>query len=258
MTEKVGAEEFSAEDQELAELLAAQAAVAIENANLYEQRNQFFAIINHEIKNAAAGVLGWTERLQSITGESERRIADGARYAYEGAQELHKLVVDLLDLSRIEARRLELELQEVDLRALIREVAATVRPTAERRDIDLEVLGLKDRAIIRTDRTRVRQILLNLLQNAIKFSSDNGQVTLELSRSSEGWSVTVCDSGPGVDPELGDRIFEAYASSSRFRAGGSGLGLAISRQPASMLGGDLSLLDAAPGACFRLELPEDR
>lgn len=257
LTEKIGAEEFSAEDEELAELLAAQAAVAVENAHLAEQRGQFLAIVNHEIKNAAAGVVGWTDRLRKLTGHSDERLREGASYAFEGAQQLHRLVVDLLDLSRIEARQLELDFRGADLRALIREVAATVRPTAERQEIELRVSGLEDRTIVQTDGTRVRQILLNLLSNALKFTKRGGQVDLELAPSDRGWAITVRDTGPGIDPAVGDNVFRAYrAGTFKLPQSGAGLGLAISRELARLLGGELNnVAGDGPGASFRLWLP---
>jgi signal transduction histidine kinase len=257
LTEKIEADEFSAEDEELAELLAAQAAVAVENAQMAEQRGQFLAIVNHEIKNAAAGVVGWTERLRKLTDHADGRVREGASYASEGAQQLHRLVVDLLDLSRIEARQLELDFRGADLRALIREVAATVRPTAERKEIELHVSGLDKRTIVQTDGTRVRQILLNLLSNALKFTKSGGQVDLELAPSDKGWAITVRDTGPGVDPEVGERVFEAYrAGTFKLPQSGAGLGLAISRELARLLGGELSHVEGdGPGAHFRLWLP---
>jgi len=257
LTDKVGADEFSIEDQELAELLAAQAAVAIENARLAEQRSQFMAIVNHEIKNAAAGVVGWTDRLHKLTGEAEGRVREGARYAYEGAKQLHRLVVDLLDLSRIETRQLELEIQKADLPALIREVVATLRPTAERQEIELRTSGLDQRTILQTDATRVRQILLNLLTNAIKFSRKGDSVELKLNSREGDCLISVRDTGPGVDPEISESVFEAYQiGGDRSRSGGAGLGLAISRELARLLGGELSHVESStPGACFQLRLP---
>ncbi len=258
VAEKIGADEFSSEDQELAELLAAQAAVAVENAHLAEQRSQFLAIVNHEIKNAATGVLGWTDRLRKLSDAADGRIREGAGYAFEGAQQLHRLVVDLLDLSRIEARQLELDMREADLRALIREVAATARPSAERHEIQLDIRGLEHRTVVRTDPTRVRQILLNLLSNAIKFTKAAGRVTLELAPCETGWAISVRDTGPGVDPDLGDQVFEAYRLGQKTPQSGAGLGLAISRELARLLGGELTLEPTdGPGACFRLCLPAE-
>lgn len=258
LTDKVGAEEFTAEDQKLAELLAAQAAIAVENAHLAEQRSQFLAIINHEIKNAAAGVVGWTDRLRKLTASTDDdRIVDSAGFAFEGAQQLHRLVVDLLDLSRIEARQLELDLRKADLRALIREVLATITPSADRQGVQLRAQGIDDRLIIHTDATRVRQILLNLLSNAVKFSREGQSIDLTVRLSDGSLFITVCDRGPGVDPTVGEQVFEAYRfSNSRTSKGGSGLGLAISRELARVLGGELTHVQGeGPGACFELRLP---
>lgn len=257
LAEKVGKDiAFNDEDEKLAELLAAQAGVAIDTARLYDQRNQFYAIVNHEIKNAAAGVLGWTERMRNVTRDAERRVREGASFAYEGARNLHKLVVDLLDLSQLESRRLELDVSKVDLRALLREVVAAVNPDSEGRAIKVDVSGLGKSAIARTDRARARQILLNILSNAIKFSPEGGKVDVELEGVPNGWSITVRDQGPGVDPDKREHIFEIYARGAGDMGGGSGLGLAISRELAVALGGALVLLDEDSGASFRLTLPE--
>lgn len=257
LADKIGADEFTEADQELAQLLGAQAAVAIENAYLDEQRSQFFAIVNHEIRNAAAGVVGWTDRLLKLTQNGEDRIHESAGYAFQGARELHRLVVDLLDLSRIEARSLALDIHETDLRALTREVVGSVRPTFERQNVELLVAGLDQRAVIETDRTRIRQILLNLLSNALKFSERGGRVDLELAPSDGGWSITVRDTGPGVDPAMGDKVFEAYKTDRpRTQKTGAGLGLAISQQLARVLGGELAYVDdGGPGATFTLLMP---
>jgi signal transduction histidine kinase len=258
LTEKIDSDQFSREDEELAELLAAQAAVAIENANLAAQRSQFLAIINHEIKNAAAGVVGWTERLRKLVdGDVDERVHQGVGYAYEGAQQLHRLVVDLLDLSRIEAQQLQLDIRRTDLRALVREVAASVGPTVERQGIQLHTSGLGERSVVETDATRVRQILLNLLSNAIKFTKPGGRIDLVLEKQGAAWNITVRDTGPGIDPAVGEDVFEAYrAVAARSSKSGAGLGLAISRELSRLLGGELSYVDdEQPGACFMLSLP---
>ena len=224
------------------------------------QRSQFLAIVNHEVRNAAAGVVGWTERLSKLSNEDvDDRINQGISYAYEGAQQLHRLVVDLLDLSRIEARQLPLDMQNADLRALIREVAGSVGPSAERRGIELRVAGLDQRMIVFTDATRVRQILLNLLSNAIKFTKPGGQIDLGTDACEGGWNVIVRDTGPGIDPAVGDDVFEAYRSvANRSSKSGAGLGLAISRELARLLGGSLTYVDdGKPGACFALCLPSE-
>jgi signal transduction histidine kinase len=197
--------------------------------------------------------------LRRLTGEADSRVREGINYAYDGAQQLHRLVVDLLDLSRIEAQQLQLELQNTDLRSLIREVAGSVRPTAERHEIDLQLSALEERSIVRTDATRVRQILLNLLSNAIKFTKPGGRIDLSLAPCERGWQVTVRDTGPGVDPALADRVFEAFRNDHpRSPQSGAGLGLAISRELARLLGGELSHLKVeGPGACFALCLPGD-
>ncbi len=165
-------------------------------------------------------------------------------------------MTDLLEFSRLDSRTVELEERDVDLRALVREVAASSRPAAEEEGIDVRLSSVEERAVVRTDPARARQILLNLLSNAIKYTPPDGEIEVSLDQTERAWSITVRDSGPGVDPEIRDRIFEAYGARATSKRGGAGLGLAISRQLAHMLGGRLDLVDPGPGAAFRLQLPD--
>lgn len=259
-TEKVGADEFSAEDQEMAELLAAQAAVAIENARLYHERNVFTAIINHEIRNAVAGVLGWSERLRRLSQALDAEVVEAAGFTRDAAAQLHRLVSDLLELSRIESGRAELQVSEADLRALIREVVAACQPSAEARQVALHTEGMEDSATIATDPQRARQILLNLVSNAIKFTRPRSTVTVRARSVAGSWAIDVADEGPGVPEAKREKIFEAYGQADEsHRRMGTGLGLTVSRALARILGGDITVADApGGGALFTLHLPRHR
>jgi signal transduction histidine kinase len=260
VTDKLGADEFTAEDEELAEWLAAQAAVALENARLYEEQRVFTAIVNHEIRNAVAGVLGWTERLGRLAegGGEPGALAEAARYAREAAANLHKLVADLLELSRIESGRVELAQAETDVGAAIRDAVAFCRPSADNRQVSIRVEEGEAIPTLVTDGRRVRQILLNLLSNAIKFTEEGTAVTVRL-RVADGGGVAidVLDRGPGVPPEEREAIFAAYRQVNRAHGEvGTGLGLTVSRALARLLGGDITVTDApGGGACFTLVLP---
>lgn len=261
VTEKIGGDEFTAEDQEIAELLASQAAVAIENARLYQERNLFTAIMNHEIKNAVSGVLGWSDRLRRLSQDADENLAEAARFTREAAAHLHKLVSDLLELSRIESGRATPDLAATDLRALVREVVGMCRPTAENRQVQIRVEGLDTSATVVTDPQRTRQILLNLVSNAVKFTAPETEVTVRvLNTDSERWAIEVTDRGPGVPPSKRETIFSAYQQADQtHRALGTGLGLTVSRALARILGGDITVDDApGGGALFTLYLPGPR
>lgn len=259
-TEKVGADEFTREDQEIAELLAAQAAVAIENARLYRERTVFTAIINHEIRNAVAGVLGWSERLRRLSQALDEDVVEAASFTRDAAAHLHRLVSDLLELSRIESGQAELKVAETDLRAMVREVVAASQPNAEGRRITLQTEGLEQSITLVTDPQRTRQILLNLVSNAIKFTQPESTVTVRV-RSADGtWAIDVADQGPGVPDIKREKIFEAYQHADEsHKSLGTGLGLTVSRALARILGGDITVTDAPQGgALFTLHLPGHR
>jgi signal transduction histidine kinase len=259
-TDKLGAPEFTQEDEEFAVLLAAQAAVAIENVRLYQERTIFTAIVNHEIKNAVAGVLGWSERLRRLTQHLDPDVAEAADLTREAAGQLHRLVSDLLELSRIESGSAELQVRETDLRAMVREVLAALRPSAETREVQLEAEGLDRAAILYTDPQRARQILVNLVSNAIKFTPPRTHVTVRLRSTDGNWAIDVTDQGPGVPAGKRERIFEAYEHAEEtHRSLGTGLGLTISRALARLLGGDVTVGDApGAGALFTLHLAGSR
>lgn len=255
--EKIAGAEFTAEDEEIATLLAAQAAVAIENARLYQERTVFTAIINHEIRNAVAGVLGWSERLGRLSRTLDPEVAEAAGLIQESAGQLHRLVSDLLELSQIESGRTDLRVAETDLRAMVREVVATSRPSAEVRKVGIETEGLEAAAVVRTDPRRARQILVNLLSNAVKFTHPETTVTVRLRALDASWAIEVADQGPGVPETKRETIFEAYQHAHEtHKSLGTGLGLTVSRAFARLLGGDVTVREApGAGAVFTLHLP---
>ncbi|MCR6662806.1 MAG: ATP-binding protein [Luteimonas sp.] len=228
-----------------------------EQASLAKTR--FLATLGHEVRTPMTGVLGMSELLLS-TGldERQRGHVDSIRRAGE---HLMRLVNDALDLARIEADRLELDPQPFDLHALVREVSGLCAPMAEQRGLafDSELEPDVPRWVL-GDVVRVRQILLNLLNNAIKFTEE-GSVGLRVEAlSPEGVRITVDDTGPGLNEEQQQRLFrrfeQAEGARTTARYGGSGLGLAICQELAAAMGGRISV-DSAPGegAGFIVELP---
>ena len=170
----------------------------------------------------------------------------------EEGQRLERLVGDVLDLAKLDARRFALLREEVDMRALCERAYDTFAEEARARDIDYE-LELGEGAVLVTDGDRVLQIVTNLIANALRLTPPGGRVDLALARSNGEVTVAVADTGPGIAPEEQERIFRPFWSGD---GGGTGLGLPIARELALALGGRLELQsDPGRGSRFVLVLP---
>jgi K+-sensing histidine kinase KdpD len=241
--DKLTAEEFSAEDEEVAQGLAAEAAIAIENARLVTKlrtlqvtRNRFYAMVNHELRNALTGVYGWAELLLRKSGERPPR---AVRETVESAEYALELLNDLLDLSRFDANRIEPEVIEADALEIVQDAVATVQPSARDAGVKIEVRSPRHLPC-RTDPKRVRQILINLLRNAVRHSGDDS-VMVEMDGGDSKLVFSVIDQGEGISPEQQEIIFDAFARANSKVAGGTGLGLTLSRRLAVMLGGNITV-----------------
>ncbi|HEX9728522.1 MAG TPA: GAF domain-containing sensor histidine kinase [Gemmatimonadales bacterium] len=267
LTEKLGGDVFTEDDEAIAVLLAAQAAVAVENATLYEDgrrlvaevqsmqasRDRFFATINHELRNALTAVYGWSEMLLRKAGPSAPR---AAREVFESAERTLALLNDLLDLSRLEAERLRPVVEHVDAAKLALDAIATVHPAAAARNVTLEAVGTNGRAACETDGQRVCQVLVNLLSNAVRHSPAGDVVVLRTDVEPSLLRYSVIDRGPGIPASEQEHIFEAFARAGTTDHQGTGLGLTLSRQLALVLGGDLAVRSSeGEGATFILTIP---
>jgi signal transduction histidine kinase len=267
LTEKVDAPEFSAEDEAIAIMLAAQAAGAVENARLNEEaqrllgevrtmqksRDRFYAMINHELRNALTAVYGWADLLIRRGTEGLPR---AAREVYESAERTLILLNDLLDLSRLDASRLQPIVRDTDARNIITEAIQAVSPAAQARSIRLDPGADDGELACRTDPVRARQIVINLLTNAVRHSPEGSTVNIELASSDSRLRIAVVDHGQGLTAEQQAVVFDAFmrvAGAENER--GTGLGLTLSRQLARLLGGDLKVESSAgTGARFTLEI----
>lgn len=225
-----------------------------------QAKSRFLATLGHEVRTPMTGVLGMSELLLATPLDPVQRSYAGS--IQQAGSHLLRLVNDALDLARIEAGRLELDLRPFDLAGLLDQVQALMQPMAKQRKLDFQRGDDPPGPIsVSGDEMRVRQILLNLLGNAIKFT-ERGHVGLAvyLEENGGGLCFEVHDSGPGINAEQQERLFHRFEQAegprTASRYGGSGLGLAICQELAVAMGGRIEV-DSQPGkgARFRVRLP---
>jgi signal transduction histidine kinase/DNA-binding response OmpR family regulator len=272
-----GAAPFGDDDLELLALLGRQATLALDNAVLHAQtrqqaraleeqaaalekamteRSRFFASMSHELRTPLNAILGYGELLQEgVYGDLSPTQGATLDRVVRSARHLLELVNDVLDISKMEAGKLEMFPEPTELALLLREVAGTVELQAREKKLELEIRAGEPVHVV-TDPGRVRQIVLNLLSNAVKFT-DAGSVRVMVSSAGRWAEVRVEDTGPGIAPEDHERVFQEFEQTGGHAGrSGTGLGLPISRRLAGLLGGSL-VLESMPGqgSAFTLRLP---
>ena len=225
-----------------------------------EVKSDFLASMSHELRTPLNSIIGFTELLLTSTRDtlSDRQRAALER-VLESGRHLLGLINEILDLSKIEAGRMDVRAESFALPPLVQECLGAVEPQAQAKALSLRATGLEGASAIVQDRGKVKQILINLLSNAVKFT-DRGSVELRIERPDEAFvSLAVADSGIGISLDDQAVIFGAFRqveSATTHARGGTGLGLAISRQLAELMGGTLSVESAlGQGSTFTLHLP---
>lgn len=233
------------------------AVVAAKEAN--QAKSAFLAKMSHELRTPMNAIIGYSEMLLE---DADSGVAGDLQKILSAARHLLGLINDVLDLSKIEAGKMQLYLETFDLQILVHEVTSTIAPLIEKRNNQLIIDCTPAIGSMYGDATKIRQTLLNLLSNASKFT-EHGRIELKVEREivdSQVWVVMrVIDTGIGMDKEQMARLFKPFIqadASTASKFGGTGLGLAISKQFAEMMGGDITLTSTpGAGSTFSLRVP---
>jgi signal transduction histidine kinase len=267
---------FTDKQIELVSTFADQAAIAIENIRLFdeirdkskqlaeasERKSQFLASMSHELRTPLNAIIGLTEMMVSNAARlGTEKALEPLRRVNAAGTHLLSLINEVLDLSKIEAGKLELNPEPVNLARLIDEVIGTAGQLAEKNQNRLIVEAQENVGPLTTDSMRLKQILLNLLSNACKFTKE-GEVALRVRKVADGrdWvELAVADTGIGLTAEQQAKLFQEFTQADSLTArryGGTGLGLALSRKLARMMGGDVTVAsEPGKGSVFTVRLP---
>jgi PAS domain S-box-containing protein len=263
-------------DLALAESIAHQVAIAVDNASLYQAeqtarseaeaanriKDEFLAVLSHELRSPLNPILGWSQLLQKRQPDAAT-LARGLETIERNAKLQTQLIADLLDVSRILQGKLSLDVAPVNLKTTIEAALETVRLAAEAKAIDI-CTGFLAATEVLGDAGRLQQVVWNLLANAVKFTPSGGRVEMRLTTVAEAAvpqaQITVTDTGKGITPEVLPFIFERFRqadSKTTRQFGGLGLGLAIARQLAELHGGTIAVTSPGEGlgATFTVQLP---
>jgi len=265
--------EFEPEVIRLLSTFATQSALAIQNARLFQEiadksaqleaasrhKSEFLANMSHELRTPLNAIIGFSEVLnERMFGELNEKQDEYLKDIYGSGQHLLSLINDILDLSKIEAGRMELEVTDFDLPAAIDNALILVRERANRRGIRL-ARAIDDRVgMIRGDERKVKQVLLNLLSNALKFTPEGGRIDVRAAMNDGMAEISVTDTGVGIAPEDQEAIFEEFrqVGTADKKVEGTGLGLALSRKFIELHGGRIWVQSQpGKGSMFLFTLP---
>jgi signal transduction histidine kinase len=269
---RVDVRPFSDRELALAETFADQASIAMQNVRLFNEiqeksaqlevanrhKSEFLANMSHELRTPLNAIIGFSEvLLQGIFGEMNAKQREYQEDVLTSGQHLLTLINDILDLSKIEAGRMELELTTFSLADALDSGLTIVRERAARHGIRMQAILASDIGTVEADERKVKQILYNLLTNAVKFTPDGGSVDIAARRQNGQIEIEVKDTGIGIAPEDQTRIFEEFRQVGRERSReGTGLGLTLTKRLVELHGGRIWLeSEPGKGSTFTFSLP---
>ena len=265
--------EFTDEVKEFMETFASQSALAVFNARVFRElerktaelqvasqhKSDFLASMSHELRTPLNAIIGFSEvLLERMFGELNERQEEYLHDILNSGKHLLELLNEILDLSKVEAGRMELELSVFSLRGTIEHTIALVRERAALHGIAVTLEMDPSLDLIESDKLRFKQVMLNLLSNAVKFTPNGGRVAVRAVRTGQRLAVTVTDNGIGIRPEDRERIFESFQQGQRSpsREEGTGLGLTLCRRIVTLMGGTMSLqTEVGVGSTFGFTVP---
>lgn len=252
---KRGDQPFTESDVKALTILASQSAIAIENARLFEQRD-YLSDIAHELRAPLTAISGYSQML--LEEPDDDLLHDFLKVIYDESRRMGELVNNFLDLARMESGRAELVKGATNIRDIVEDVVKVMQPTAQRRDITIEVDVPSDIPVIQADNNRLKQVLMNLVSNAIKYNKEGGQVVVSARVEDEQACIAVRDTGVGITAEdlerIGEKFFRVRGASEETL--GTGLGLAIAKQISEAHGGSLDIQSTyGEGSTFSCTLP---
>jgi signal transduction histidine kinase/ActR/RegA family two-component response regulator len=268
--------DFTEETLDLLETFASQSALALLNAQLFttlhersaqlevasRHKSEFLASMSHELRTPLNAVLGFSEvLLERMFGDINDRQEEYLRDIHGSGRHLLELLNEILDLSKVEAGQMELEFAPLDVSAALEYAASMLRERATAHSIDLRVELGEEVSAVEADELRFKQVVLNLVSNAVKFTPDGGSVVIRAVEVDTDLHVTVTDTGVGIPVEDRERIFESFQQGGRgaSREEGTGLGLTLSRRIVELFGGRMWLVsEVGAGSTFGFSIPTRR
>lgn len=264
---------FGEEDINIHNTLASQIAVAVQNAILFAEqieaseklrevdrlKSEFLASMSHELRTPLNSIIGFADvLLEGLDGELNDRMEEDVRLIRDSGRHLRELIGDILDMSKIEAGRMELRYEEIDMQQMATDIIATAGPLAETKKLALYLNVSDDVDVIEADRTRLRQIMWNIMGNAIKFT-EKGYVSLSLEMDNNNLLVSISDTGIGIRDENLPIVFEQFrqidGNLNRI-AGGTGLGMPITKKLVELHGGEIWVESTlGQGSTFYFTIP---
>ncbi len=266
--------EFPEATVNLLQTFAAQSVTAIQNARLFQElqektrqleiasqhKSEFLANMSHELRTPLNAVIGFSEvLLEKMFGDVNEKQEEYLNDILTSGKHLLNLINDILDLSKIEAGKMELEPSTIDIRQLLEGSLTVVKERAHAHGIALSLDMTDDLDTLIADERKAKQIIFNLLSNAVKFTPDNGKVGIRARKVADAVEISVWDTGIGITPEDQQRVFEEFQQAGHTLTGkpeGTGLGLTLTRKFVELHGGTMRL-DSAPGkgSTFTFKLP---